>query len=392
MESIPVPEFVLPTTLVFGEGSRHEAGARAVELGVTRALLVSDAGVVAAGLTGEIAERLAEAGLGVARYDEVDPNPRVSSVDGARDLFLAEECDGVIAVGGGSVIDTAKAAALLVSDGGEVADYDFTLAEPRTITRRIAPLVALPTTAGTGSEVTFWAVITDESRRAKLGLGGPLMAPHVALVDPELTYSLPPDITAYSGLDALTHAVEAYTATNAGPLSDLLAMRAIRLVTESLRTAVDDRADVAARRSMMLASTLAGAAFTNSDVGAVHCLAEIIGGMYDLPHGLVCAMYLPGFTEFSAPGAPERYAAAARALGVQTGGFSAAEVGAAAARRLRELATGLGVPVPRDVGVLAQDHEVIARRCAADIEAYAVPRAPSEGDILGVLAAADQSR
>ncbi|HSL96697.1 MAG TPA: iron-containing alcohol dehydrogenase, partial [Thermoleophilia bacterium] len=333
---------------------------------------------------------LGRAGLAVTVFDRVDPNPRVASVRAGADVARADGCDVLVAVGGGSVIDTAKAVGLVLANGGDVVDYDFTLDEPRPIERPITPLVAVPTTAGTGSEVTFWAVVTDPERREKLGVGGPPMAPAVALVDPELTLTLPAGLTAFTGLDALTHAVEALAATNAGPLSDLCALRAVSLAATSLRHAVADGGDRAARRDMALASLLAGAAFTNADVGAVHCIAEVVGGLYDLPHGLVCALYLPPVVEFSAAAAPERYAAVAAALGAAGDAGDAAERAATlVAPALRRLARDLGVPTAAVAGVRAADHERIAERCAETIGEYAVPRPLVADDFLAVLRAAD---
>jgi alcohol dehydrogenase len=362
---------------------------------------------------------LGRAGIAVTVFDRVDPNPRVASVRAGADVARASGCDVLVAVGGGSVIDTAKAVGLVLANGGDVVEYDFTLDEPRSIERPITPLLAVPTTAGTGSEVTFWAVVTDPERREKLGVGGPLMAPAVALVDPELTLTLPPALTAFTGLDALTHAVEALAATNAGPLSDLCAVRAVTLASKSLRRAVADGGDRVARREMALASLLAGAAFTNADVGAVHCIAEVVGGLYDLPHGLVCALYLPSVVEFSAAAAPQRYAAVAEALGAGGAASDAAPVpaataevapasretavsagdsaGAGAAERaaalvapaLRRLARDLDVPTASAAGVRADDHERIAARCAETIGEYAVPRPLVADDFLAVLRAAD---
>lgn len=365
------------------------AGERARALGGTRALLVTDPGVRGAGLADGIVAALDGAGLATVLFDEVQPNPRVTSVVAARDLALSERCDVIVAVGGGSPIDTAKAAALLLTNGGEVADYDFTLDKPRPIEHPPTPLLAVPTTAGTGSEVTFWAVITDPQRHEKLGLGGSPLAPRVALVDPELTLSLPPQMTAFAGLDALTHAVEAFTASNAGPLSDLCALRAIALVAHSLRRATADGADRSARRDTILASLLAGAAFTNADVGAVHCIAEIVGGICDLPHGLVCALYLPTVTKFSAAYATARYAEVGAALGIPAGDLTAHGASGALVRALRTLTGELGVPRPSEAGVRREDHARIASRCAATINGYAVARAFTEADFLEVLAEAD---
>jgi len=412
-------EFVLPTRVVFGDGCSRAAGEHAARLGARRALLATDTGVRAAGAAEGVIDALGRAGLAVTVFDRIDPNPRVASVRAGADVARAAGCDVLVAVGGGSVIDTAKAVGLVLANGGDVVEYDFTLDEPRRIVRPITPLVAVPTTAGTGSEVTFWAVVTDPERREKLGVGGPLMAPAVALVDPALTLTLPPSLTAFTGLDALTHAVEALAATNAGPFSDLCAVRAVSLAATSLRRAVADGGDGAARRDMALASLLAGAAFTNADVGAVHCIAEVVGGLYDLPHGLVCALYLPPVVEFSAAAAPQRYAAVAEALGAvgdvgeaarapsgtadaapaptetavpvrdTAGGARAQRTAALVGPALRRLARDLGVPTAAAAGVRAADHERIAERCAETIGEYAVPRPLVADDFLAVLRAAD---
>ena len=379
------PQFTVPTAVTFGDGCSALAGEPARELGGTRALVVSDRGVVGAGLVEGVLDAIDAAGLTSALFDDVDPNPRTESVNAARDLAAAEGCDVIVAVGGGSPMDTAKAVGLLLTHGGEVADYDFTLDEPRPIERPITPLVAIPTTSGTGSEVTFWAVITDTARQEKLGLGGPLMTARTALVDPELTRTMPPTITASTGLDALTHAVEAYTSTAAGPLSDLLALRAVELVAGSLRRAVADGDDRDARRDLSLASLLAGAAFNNSDVGAVHCLSEIVGGHFDLPHGLICAMYLPAVAAFSFAAAPERYAAVAAALGADVAGLSVEDAAALAAAALRDLARDLAVPRPAEAGVRAEDHAAMAVRCAETIALYGVPRLPDAADFARIF-------
>lgn len=383
-------QFALPTAVTFGDGCSALAGERARALGGTRALVVTDRGVLEAGGVEGVLDALDRAGLAVVLFDAVEPNPRDTTVVAARDLAAAERCDVLVAVGGGSVIDAAKTVGLLLANGGEIAAYDFTLDEPRPIDRPITSLVAVPTTAGTGSEVTFWAVITDSARHEKLGLGGPLMAPRDALVDPALTLTLPARLTAYTGLDALTHAVEAYTTPAAGPLSDLCALRAVELAGRSLRRAVADGKDRAARRDMSLASLLAGAAFTNADVGAVHCISEVVGGLYDLPHGLVCALYLPAVTEYSLSAAPERYAAVATALGVDTTDLPAERAASAAVTALHGLSSTLGMPRPSQAGVLAADHAAIAARCAATIHGYAVPRPLTEADFLEVLRAADR--
>jgi alcohol dehydrogenase len=217
----------------------------------------------------------------------------------------------IIAVGGGSTIDTAKGASLLASFGGKLSDYAGWAKVPGAV----LPVVAIPTTAGSGSEATCWAVITDSDTHAKMAIGDPYLAPVVAIVDPLLTFSLPASVTAATGMDVLTHSVEAYVCTLASPVNDLLALESIRLVAANLRRAVVEGEDKVAREAMMLASTLGGIAINNADVAGVHCLTEGMGSFYDAPHGLLNAILLPYFMDFWQSGCSERFVHIAEAFG-----------------------------------------------------------------------------
>jgi alcohol dehydrogenase len=258
----------------------------------------------------------------------------------------------------------AKAAAALATNGGTPQDW----LAPRPLDRDPLPLVAVPTTAGTGSEVTRSAVITDPARKLKLSLRDPRLAPRLALLDPELTVSVPPHVTAATGMDVLTHAVEAYTGRKATPVTDGLALHAVRLVAAHLEAAVRDGGDRVARTGMLMASLVAGMAFGNSDVAAVHCLAEALGGRYDTPHGVANAVFLPVVFAHTKPAAPARHADIAAALGLPVAGLAPGEAAARAAGALADLARAVGIPRLAELpGVAPADFPAIAAAAAANV-------------------------
>jgi alcohol dehydrogenase len=379
--------FQLPTRIEFGNGVSASVGAEARALGGTRALVVTDPGVLAAGLVEPITACLESDGIGTVVFDGVAPNPRDTSVAEGAQLVAAEGCDLLVAVGGGSPMDTAKAIGTVATHGGRIQDYEGL----GRLTAPITPLIAVPTTAGTGSEVTFWAVITDTERSFKMSVGSPLCAASVALVDPELTYGLPATVTAYTGVDALTHAVEGYTSLPSEPLTDSLAVSAIRLIDRALRRAYANGADAEARYEMMLASLLAGVAFGNSDIAGVHCMGEAIGGLYDTPHGIAMAIYLPAVTEFNYMAVPHKYAVVAEALGVNVCGLSQLEAAKLAAVAIRKLTDDLGIPSAEDAGVRPEDFPRLAKAAAVNVSVESNPRVATESDFLAIFEAAQSA-
>jgi alcohol dehydrogenase len=305
--------FEMPTRLLFGAGAVGNLSFECSLQGWQHALIITDRGVRNAGLTQSVEGQLQEAGVHYEIYDGVLPNPTIECIEAA--LPMAQATDVVIAVGGGSVIDSAKLINVLRTYGGRVLDYEGT----DTIPGACKPLVAMPTTAGTGSEVTFIAMFTHPERHQKMPVLSRYLAPHLAIVDPELSRRLPPATTAQTGMDALTHAIEAIVDLQANPLSDVLAFEAIRLILRYLPRAVQEGAhDIEARTAMAFAATLAGAAFNNSMVGLAHALAHAIGGLYDLPHGLCCALALPHAMEFNLPSRRDRFEQIARVMEVET--------------------------------------------------------------------------
>jgi alcohol dehydrogenase class IV len=346
-------EFAAPARIVFGEGKLGDAGAIVAALGA-RALVVEGS----SGRAAPLVERLHASGL-VTRRLRVAGEPTAALIEDAAARARAERCDVVVAFGGGSVIDAGKAVAALLTNDGALRDYLEVVGRGRPLAARSAPLVAIPTTAGTGAEVTRNAVLTVEEERVKVSLRSAHMLPAVALVDPELTYSLPPDVTASTGLDALTQCVEPFVTPHATPLTDGLAREGMRRAAGALGRAVRDGGDRAARRDMALASLCGGLALANAKLGAVHGFAAPLGGMFPVPHGVACARLLPTVAAANvralrarAPSSPAlaRYDEAARLL---TGRPDArAEDGVA---WLRALVDDLAVPGLATFGVGAAD-------------------------------------
>jgi alcohol dehydrogenase class IV len=305
-------ELHLPQDLLIGGGTSEHLHEHVARIGIKRPLVVSDRFLLDKGPAGPLVERLRDAGLAVEVFGDVQPDPTLDNVHGALEALRAHEADGVVAIGGGSPMDTAKAAAVAFTNEGDVRDY----AGYHQVPGPGLPLVAVPTTAGTGSEVTRVAVITDTDRDVKMMmLDGNLLA-RVAIADYKLTISTPAALTSWVGVDSLTHAIEAYVSKRATVLTDMLALEAARLIGAHLRRAVRTPDDERAREAMMLGATLAGAAFSNASVALVHGMSRPIGAHFHLAHGLSNALLLPAVTRFSVAGAPQRYATIAREMGL----------------------------------------------------------------------------
>ena len=335
-----IQQFRVATTITLGNGASAGLLDAVRATGGTRITVVTDPGVRGAGIVDRLVAPLLEAGLAVDIDDNVHANPRDADCHTAVDRAKEHGTELFVAIGGGSPIDQAKAVAMLMTNGGTARAWQM----HRPFDVDPLPLIAVPTTAGTGSEVTTVAVITDTERLFKMTLGDPRMAPAIALVDPALTHSVPRAVTAATGMDALTHAIEGFTATVHNPLSDALAMRAMRLIAEHPVPAVEDGSNLIAREGMMYASTIAGCAFGNTDVGAVHCISEAIGGLYDTPHGVANSLFLPWVFAFNKEADVARHADVAECLGIPRAGRADAEVADDAARWLEDLAERIGIP------------------------------------------------
>jgi choline dehydrogenase len=358
----------LPTRIVHGVGAVARLRELAGELGMARPMLVTDAGLVAYGLAGQVLTQFPDSVL----FDAVRANPDVALVDGGAAVYREQRCDGLIALGGGSSMDTAKGIGVVAQHGGSIARFEYGR-DP--ITLRLPPLIAVPTTAGTGSEVTLWAVITDPSRRIKFNVGGtPLIGPQVAVLDPELTLGLPPAVTAATGMDALSHGVECFTCDYHQPFNDAVALHAIELVATWLETAVRDGGDVAARTGMAHAALLGGLAYGTESAGAAHAMSQSAGGVHDCPHGALTARLLGPVCEFNAPASPERYARIAQALGVARPGPDSLEAALAGARSIGRLADAVGIPTLEELGFSREEIPLLARIAFEDPQTMGNPR------------------
>jgi len=345
----------VPTRLVHGAGAISRLGETLRELGVTRPLLVTDPGVAAAGLAERALEHLDDAVV----FDQVRPNPDIALVDAGAKVYAETGRDGLVGLGGGSSLDTAKSIGVVAQHGGSILDYEWGH-EP--LEQRIPPLVAIPTTAGTGSEVTLWAVITDHARQIKFNIGGtPLIGAHVALIDPELMLGLPPAVTAATGMDALSHAIECYTCDYHQPFNDAVALQAIELVADWLRRAVETGPDLEARTHMAHAATLGGMAYGTESAGAAHAMSQSAGGVHDCPHGALTARVLGPVMEYNAPADPVRHARIAQGLGVDTSGLSPLDAALAGVEELYRLTDDVGIPTMEELGFSEDEIPMLAR-------------------------------
>jgi len=345
----------MPTRLIHGPGAITRLGVIIAEYGVKRPLLVTDAGVVEAGLAARALEQLGDAVL----YAEVRANPDIALIDRGASNYREQGCDGLVAIGGGSPMDVAKSIGVVVRHGGSIAQYEW---GHDPIETRIPPLVTIPTTAGTGSEVTLWAVVTDPARQVKFNVGGTaLIAAHVALIDPELMLGLPPAITAATGMDALSHAIECFTCDYHQPFNDAVALHAMELVGAWLEAAVADGSRIDARTAMAHAATLGGMAYGTESAGAAHAMSQSAGGVHDCSHGALTARLLGPVCGFNAPADPVRYARIAQGLGVEVSGLRPLEAALAGAAALERLTDAVGIPTMAELGFSEDEIPLLAR-------------------------------
>jgi choline dehydrogenase len=359
----------VPTRLVHGPGALARLAELQRELGISRPLVVTDPGVAAAGLLELALGRLDD---GAVVFDEVRPNPDVELVDRATAVYREAGCDGLLGLGGGSSLDTAKAVGVVATHGGSILDYEYGRAP---LVHRLPPLIAVPTTAGTGSEVTLWSVITDHERQVKFNVGGtPLIGPHVAVIDPELMLGLPPAITAATGLDALSHAVECFTCDYHQPFNDAVALHGMELVARWLRVAVADGSNLEARTHMAHAATLGGMSYGTESAGAAHAMSQSAGGVHDCPHGALTARVLGPVCAYNASAAPDRYARIALALGVDTRGLSERDAATAGVEEVYRLVDDVGTPTLAELGFSEDEIPLLARIAFEDPQTIGNPR------------------
>ncbi|MBO8137078.1 MAG: iron-containing alcohol dehydrogenase [Desulfotomaculum sp.] len=368
-----VKEFEIPTVMKNGIGAVKIVGKEVKKLGVSKPLIVTDQGVLNAGLVNPVIDSLKKAGLPYALYDKVIPNPDLECVAKGTEMYKAEGCDGLIAVGGGSSMDTAKAVGVEISHGEPVLEYECAEGK-KTLSKRIPTLITIPTTAGTGSEVTQWAVITDPARQFKFNVGGPLIAAHLTIIDPELHVTMPPLVTAGTGMDALCHAIECYTCHYAQPATDAVALLAIEYAAKYLRRAVANGQDIEARYGMAMAAMLAGLSYGSESAGAVHAMTQTLGGIVPVAHGTAVAAALGPVMEYNWMGEPEKFARIAQAMGVNTFGMTAEEAALAAVEAVYELVDDLNIPSLEEQGVSPDLIPRLAEEAYKDPQTVGNPR------------------
>jgi len=375
-------KIVLPRVLQIGAGASSEIGPILKSLGLNNPLIVTDKVMVLLGYIESLQKSLVESEINADVFDDTVPEPTVASIQAGVKQVRNGNYDCVIALGGGSPIDSAKAIAILGKYGGEMRDYKF----PRIVDEPGLPLIAIPTTAGTGSEVTRVTIISDEITDEKMMCLGIGFMPTVALVDYELSISVPARTTADTGIDAMTHAIEAYVSKKASAYTDTQAIAAMKLIGPNLRKVYHNGGDRDAREQMMLGSTLAGAAFSNASVALVHGMSRPIGAAYHVPHGLSNAMLLPAVTEFSIPAAAERYADCARAIGVANESDNTEVANNKLMDELYALNKELQVPSPEEFGI-EREHffnnmQTMAEQALASGSPANNPRAPNAEEII----------
>jgi choline dehydrogenase len=370
---VNIRSFEIPTVMKHGLGAIKALAAEARTLGMQRPLLVTDPGVVKAGLLERATAPLKAANLGFVTFDQVAPNPPIALVDEAAQLYRQEKCDGIIGLGGGSSMDTAKSIGVVVHNGGSILDYEW--ADPQPIKKRIPPTICIPTTAGTGSEVTLWAVITDPQRKIKFNVGGTaLIGAWVALLDPELTLDLPPAITAATGLDALAHAVECYTCAYAQPLPDAVALLAMEYVGQYLRVAFAQGRNTEARYKMSMAAMLGALAYGTESAGAAHAMSQSAGGVHNVPHGALTGWLLGPVMEYNFLGEPYKFARIAQALGEDIRGLSVWEAAEKAVAAVMRLTRDVEIPTLQQMGFQEEEIPMLAEIAFKDPQTIGNPR------------------
>lgn len=361
-------QFKAPSVIVNGPGAAKEVGNFAKGIG-KKPLIVTDANLEEIGPPREVMKSLEIAGVPFAIFSRVVIEPTQDNVEEGLKAYKEAGVDFLIAVGGGSSMDTAKAIGALATNTGKISDFMGS----NKIPKPAAPLIAVPTTAGTGSEVTPFTIITDTAKDVKMLIASPNILPRVALVDPLMTLQMPQGITAATGLDALTHAIEAYVSVKAQPITDTLALQAIRLIAANLRQAWSNGDHLEPRTNMLIGSLHAGLAFANSSVALVHGMARPIGAYFHLPHGVSNAALLPTVIEFSILGNPKKYADIAEAMGEITEGLSLLDAAYLAADATRRLNDDLKVPTLSGLGVEEKKFNTVVKQMAADAIASGSP-------------------
>lgn len=378
-----VNRFILNEVSYFGPGARKELPGVVSRLGFKKALVVTDKGLVKFGVAKMVTDVLDEAGIAYEMYSEVKPNPTVTNVKMGVEAFAAAGADFIVAIGGGSSMDTAKGIGI-VTNNPEFADV-VSLEGCAPTKHKTVPIIALPTTAGTAAETTINYVIIDEEKQKKMVCVDPNDIPCCSIIDAELMYTLPKGTTAATGMDALTHAIEGYITKAAWELSDMFELEAIRMINKHLRTAVYDPTNPIGRHGMAVAQYVAGMAFSNVGLGVVHGMAHPMGSLFDIPHGVANALLLPTVMEFNKPVCIDKYVEIAKAMDAYKDGMTKAEAAQAACDAVRALAIEVGIPQHlSELGISVDDIEALADQAIEDVCTPGNPRKVTRADIVAL--------
>ncbi|NVD25145.1 iron-containing alcohol dehydrogenase [Desulfuromonas acetoxidans] len=377
--------FFIPTVSLMGVGCAKEAGDQAKALGATKLLIVTDAGLAAMGVADTIKGYVEAAGLEAVIFDGAEPNPTDKNVADGVKVYEDNKCDGIITLGGGSSHDCGKGVGLVVGNGGQIRDFEGV----NQSTKSMPPFLAINTTAGTASEMTRFCSITNTDTHVKMAIVDWRCTPNIAINDPVLMVGKPAPLTAATGMDALTHAVEAYVSTIATPITDACAIKAIELVAEYLRQAVANGENMEARDKMAYAEYLAGMAFNNASLGYVHAMAHQLGGFYNLPHGVCNAVLLPVVCEFNSIANVKRFADIAVAMGENIDGLSDVEAAEVAIAAIRRLSADVGIPAGlTELGVKEEDLKIMAENAQKDACMLTNPRKAKLEQVIDIYKAA----
>ncbi|WP_054637063.1 iron-containing alcohol dehydrogenase [Thalassobacillus sp. C254] len=373
-------KFITPE-IIFGNGSIDQAGDSCLRLGAKKVLIVSDPGVIEAGWADKVITTCEEAGLSYSTFFEVTTNPSDLEVQKGSQTYVENECDAVIGIGGGSVLDVAKSIAIIATNGGEIAQYEGV----NQIAHPLPPLVMISTTAGSGSEVSQFSVIVDSERKKKMTIVSKSLVPDISITDPLTLMTKSSYLTASTGLDVLSHAIESYVSVAATPLTDVQAKNAMKLVSSNLRPSVASKTNEEAKLHMAMASLQAGIAFSNAILGAVHAISHAIGGRFQLAHGVINSVLLPYVMDFNLIACPKRYKEIAKAMGKDVTGLSDEEAGREAIDMVRRLSKDIEAPQTLSaLGITEDDLPLIAEDAIEDACMITNPRDISTKDIIAI--------
>ncbi|GIU09225.1 MULTISPECIES: L-threonine dehydrogenase [unclassified Shewanella] len=375
-------KFFIPSVNILGQDAVTEAIGDIKSLGFKNALIVTDKPLVEIGLVAQVTDKLASNDIRSVIFDGVQPNPTVGNVEAGLEILTANNCDFVISLGGGSPHDCAKGIALVATNGGSIKDYEGL----DVSTKPQLPLVAINTTAGTASEMTRFCIITDEARHIKMAIVDKNTTPILSVNDPELMLLKPAGLTAATGMDALTHAIEAYVSIAANPITDACAIKAIELIQGNLVEAVENGQSIEARDQMAYAQFLAGMAFNNASLGYVHAMAHQLGGFYDLPHGVCNALLLPHVQAYNAQVVPGRLKDVAKAMGVDVAAMTDEQGATAAITAIKQLSVAVNIPENlTKLGVKAEDIPTLADNALKDACGFTNPKQATHEEICQIF-------